>query len=84
MSRRTPPRIIAVRAVALLTALMGVVNLLSAVLPALHARFVVLRAFLPLEVVRGAHLAFGLWRRKKVALIITMGLCVVTAVSHLI
>ncbi len=96
MSRRTPPRIIAVRAVALLTALMGVVNLLSAVLPALHARFVVLRAFLPLEVVRGAHLAsalagfallvvaIGLWRRKKVAWIITMGLCVVTAVSHLI
>ena len=42
---------------ALLTALMGVVNLLSVTTPALRERVALLRDFLPLEVRDGSHLA---------------------------
>jgi phosphatidylglycerol lysyltransferase len=68
-----------VHIIAALTALMGVVNMLSALTPALHDRLRLLERYLPLQVIRGGHLASALagfallllstslWRRKQVA-----------------
>jgi len=90
------PGVWSVRAVALLTALMGVVNVLSAVTPSLHGRLMLLERFLPVEAHRGAHLAAALigfallmlagnlWRRKRVAWLLTMILLGISAVSHLL
>ena len=81
---------------AVLTAVMGIVNLLSSVIPALRDRVELLRTVLPLAVRHGAHLAaalagfallvmaMGLWRRKRVAWVMTLALLMVTAVSHLV
>ncbi len=86
----------AVRGVAVLTAVMGMVNVLSGANPGLHPRLVLLRGVLPLEVLHGARLAsvlagfalvlvaIGLWRRKRIAWGITVGLCIVTAITHLV
>ncbi|HEV8338932.1 MAG TPA: flippase-like domain-containing protein [bacterium] len=85
-----------VRGAALLTAAMGVVNVLSAVLPALPQRLVVLERFSPLSVRHGAHaaaalagfalllLALGLWRRKRMAWALSLGVLAVSVVSHLL
>lgn len=85
-----------VRAVSLLTALMGLVNLISATLPALHERSVLLRPVLPLEVRYGSHLATALagfalltlaqhlWRRKRTAWALCIAALFVSAVSHLL
>jgi phosphatidylglycerol lysyltransferase len=84
------------RAVALLTAAMGVVNLFSATMPALQTRVVVLRPYLPLEVRHASHLAAalagfallvlaqGLWRRKHAACYLTVAVLAASAVSHLL
>lgn len=80
----------------MLTFLMGVVNLVSAVQPALLARLLILRTLIPLEVRFGSRLtsafagfallllAGGLWRRKRVAWILTISLLFVSGVSHLL
>jgi len=85
-----------VRVVALLTGVMGVVNVLSAVTPTLSDRLHVLRQILPLEVRHGGHLTAALagfallllsrslWRRKRVAWFLTLGVLILSAVSHLV
>jgi phosphatidylglycerol lysyltransferase len=80
-----------VRFAAVLVALMGVINVLSAVTPSLSDRLKVLEQYSPLEVQRGGHLtaalagfallvlARGLWRRKRVAwllALVTLGLSI--------
>lgn len=79
-----------------LTALIGVVNLLSAVTPSLPNRVKWLEQFFPFEVRAGAHffaavtgflllaLATNLLRRKRIAWLITVGLLVVSIVSHVL
>jgi phosphatidylglycerol lysyltransferase len=84
LSRRQPqgfptPKQIGVWATALLTALIGLVNLWSAVTPGLPRRVAWLREFFPVEIRVGAHLfaalsgffllllAANLLRRKRVA-----------------
>ncbi|MFB2773519.1 phosphatidylglycerol lysyltransferase domain-containing protein [Pelatocladus sp. BLCC-F211] len=81
---------------ALLTGLVAVVNLLSAVTPNLYGRTFLLKEFLPFEIRAGGHifaaltgfvlltLATNLLRRKRVAWLLTIGLLVISIVSHLI
>jgi len=85
-----------VRLVALVTALMGVVNLLSTVTPSLMDRLKIIESYLPLMVSRGGHLtaalagfalmslSVGLWRRKHNAWILTLAVLIVSAVSHML
>jgi len=85
-----------VKLVAILTALMGVVNLISATFPALMDRLKVIENIFPLEVRRGSHLtaalagfallmlAVNLRRRKRVAWLASLVLMIVSGVSHLI
>jgi len=85
-----------VRVSAILTLLMGIVNLISAVQPALLDRLAILREIVPLEVRVGSRftsalagfalilLTSSLWRRKRVAWLITVGLLLVSSFSHLI
>jgi uncharacterized protein (TIRG00374 family) len=73
-----------VRVVALLTALMGLVNVISAVTPSFAARVQIIEKYSPLEVRHGSHLtaalagfallslAGSLWRRKRVAWLLTV------------
>ena len=82
--------------VCVLTALVGVVDLLAAVLPALPERLRLLEELFPLEVRTGArvfgafasfllfNLAFALRRRKRQAWLIACCLLVVSIISHLI
>lgn len=82
--------------IAILTALMGVVNILSAMFPAMLDRLKILRQYLPLEVRSGSHLAAtlagfallllaaNLWRRKQVAWLLTLVVLLVSVVSHLL
>mgnify|MGYP001450413228 CR=1 FL=1 len=84
-----------VRFTAVLMALMGVINVVSAVTPSLIDRLKLLEQFSPLEVQRGGHLtaalagfalmvlARGLWRRKRVAWILSLITLGVSIVSHL-
>lgn len=81
---------------ALLTGLVGIVNLLSAVTPSLPDRVKWLTHFLPFEVQVGAHffaaitgfalltLAANLLRRKRVAWVLTVGLLVASILSNLL
>jgi len=85
-----------VHAVALLTALMGVVNILSAVTPSLMERLRLLEKYSPLEVTRGGHLtsalagfallllASSLWRRKRVAWLLTIIVLAGSILTHLL
>jgi phosphatidylglycerol lysyltransferase len=87
---------VGVRIVALLTATMGVVNVLSAVRPTMQYRLRILEQFSPLQVTRGGHLtsalagfallllASGLWRRKRVAWLLTLVVLVASVFTHLI
>lgn len=81
---------------AFLTALVGVVNLLSAVTPNLHERTHFLKGFLPFEIRASGHvfaaltgfilltLATNLLRRKRIAWLLTVGLLVISIFSHLL
>jgi phosphatidylglycerol lysyltransferase len=85
-----------VHLLALLTALMGLVNILSAVTPSLPARVDALRSILPLAVRHGSHLAAalagfallliadGLWRRKQLAWGMAVGMLVASAFTHML
>jgi phosphatidylglycerol lysyltransferase len=85
-----------VRLIAMLTAVMGVVNLLSSVTPSLMSRLETIKGYLPLIVRQGGHLtaalggfalmslSIGLWRRKRTAWILTLAVLVVSAISHII
>jgi len=93
LTRRTQ---IALWTVALLTAVVGVVNLLSAVTPNLPERTALLREFFPFEIRVGGHifaaitgfvlltLATNLLRRKRVAWLLTVGILIVSILSHLV
>ena len=84
-----------VRLAAILTALTGIVNVLSAVTPGLAERVQVLQGVLPLELRHGARLttvllgfallvlSANLWRRKRVAWLLTIAALLVSIVSHL-
>lgn len=85
-----------VRLIAVLTGTMGLVNVLSALTPALAARAAVLERFSPLAVTRGSNLtavlagfaliilAYGLTQRKRTAWLATFILLLLSAVSHLL
>ena len=82
--------------VTILTGLVGVVNLLSAVTPNLYGRNHWLRQFLPFEIRIGGHifaaltgfilltLATNLLRRKRVAWVLTVSLLMISIISHLL
>ncbi len=85
-----------VRLVSILTWLMGAVNLLSAVRPAMMSRLVLIQDTVPLEVRAGSRLtialagfalfllAGSLWRRKRTAWLVTVLLLTLSAVTHLL
>ena len=85
-----------VKTLALLTAFTGIINVLSAVTPALIERLRLVREVLPLEVSRSGRLsatlagfallllAGNLWRRKRVAWLLTIIVLVIAAISHLL
>ena len=93
---RNRQKAIGLWSVSLLTALMGLINLLSAATPSLPDRVAWLRDVLPLEVrvsgrlfaaVSGFFLlmlAANLLRRKRLAWGLTVGLLIVSIVSHLV
>lgn len=84
------------RVLALLTAAMGVVNVLSAMTPAMTERSVILEIFSPLEVTQGGRLtavlagfallvlSHGLARRHRTAWWLTLAALAVSLVSHLL
>jgi len=81
---------------AILTGLVGVVNLLSAVTPNLHGRSHWLKQFLPFEITASGHifaaltgfvlltLSTNLLRRKRIAWLITVSLLIISIFSHLL
>ncbi len=85
-----------VHAVALLTAVMGVVNVISAVTPSLIDRIRLLTQYSPFTVVRGGHLASalagfallllstGLWRRKQMGWLLTLSILILSIPIHLL
>lgn len=85
-----------VRFSSLLTLLMGLVNLSSAVQPALQDRLALIRTIFHLEVTHGSRLtsalagfalillAGNLWRRKRTAWLLTVILLVVSIAAHMI
>ena len=85
-----------VHGLALLVAVMGVINVLSAVTPSLPTRLEPLRRLFPLVVRHGSHLAAalagfallliadGLWRRKRLAWALAIATLLVSAVAHMI
>src|SRR5581483_5870917 len=87
---------ISVRAVALMTAMMGMVNVLSAVTPSMHNRLRLLEKYSPLQVTHGGHLtsalagfallllAASLWRRKRVAWLLTVLVLIASIITHLL
>jgi phosphatidylglycerol lysyltransferase len=85
-----------VRIVALLTAVMGIVNLFSAIIPAMHNRMVIIRDIFPMEVLHGSRLAAALagfalfllasslWRRKRTAWLLTILILFISIVTNLV
>jgi phosphatidylglycerol lysyltransferase len=83
-------------AVALLVAAVGLIDVLSAVLPALTARLAVLQEVIPETARHGARitaalagfgllmLAHGLWRRKQLAWLLSILLLCLSIVSHML
>ena len=88
--------LIGVWSASVLTGLMGVVNLWSSIFPGDPVRIEWLNLFLPIEMRSEAHLfsaicgflfltmAIHLSRRKRMAWGITIGLCVMSVISHII
>ncbi|MDR3710167.1 MAG: phosphatidylglycerol lysyltransferase domain-containing protein [Capsulimonadaceae bacterium] len=85
-----------VRILALLIGGMGIINVLSAVHPALRDRFSIILQYLPVEVARDSRLAStfagfvmllvgsSLWRRKRAAWMIAVAALAISVVTHLI
>ncbi len=85
-----------VRIVAIFTAMMGMISILSAVTPSLMSRISKLEEYIPLMVRHGGHLtaamtgfglvilAGGLWRRKHVAWLLTLIALGISILSHLV
>ncbi len=88
--------VVGVRMVALLTAAMGVVNVLAAIRPSMEHRLRLLEQYSPLQVTHGGHLtsalagfallvlSSGLWRRKRVAWLLTLIVLLASIVTHLL
>jgi phosphatidylglycerol lysyltransferase len=84
-----------VHLIALLTAAMGVINVLSAVTPSLHYRLRLLEQYSPFTVTTGGHLtsalagfallllSVSLWRRKRMGWILTLVVLVISIPTHL-
>jgi phosphatidylglycerol lysyltransferase len=84
-----------VRLVALLTALMGVINFLSGITPSLQYRLRLLEQYSPFTVTRGGHLtsalagfalfllSVSLWRRKQVGWLLTLIILILSIFVHL-
>lgn len=84
-----------VHLVALLTAAMGVVNLLSAVTPSLKYRLRLLEQYSPFSITIGGHLtsalagfallllSVSLWRRKQLGWILTLAILLISIPIHL-
>jgi phosphatidylglycerol lysyltransferase len=95
-AQRTLTEAWSVRFAAILVALMGIINVLSAVTPSLAERLALLEQFSPLEVQRGGHLTaalagFGLLalagnlsRRKRVAWMMTLFVLGISIISHML
>ncbi len=95
-NRRTLTETWGVRFAAILVALMGIVNLLSAVTPSLADRLALLMRSSPLEVRQGGHLtaalagfallllAVNLARRKYIAWLLTLVVLGISVISHLV
>jgi phosphatidylglycerol lysyltransferase len=93
---RVSSEVVGVRMVALLTAAMGIVNVLSAVRPSMQHRLRWLEQYSPLQVTHGGHLtsalagfallmlASGLWRRKRVAWLLALVVMLGSIVTHLV
>lgn len=85
-----------VRLAAVLTGLMGGVNLFSAIIPALRDRLLLMENTIPLEVRHGSRLASALagfallllaghlWRRKRMAWLLTIIILVISMLTHLL
>ena len=94
--KKRNPKTLSIRIVALLTALMGIINVLSVTTPALSDRVALLHHHLPLEVRYGSHLATALsgfallllarhlWRRKQTAWLLTVLILAISAISNLL
>ncbi|MCE9647729.1 MAG: phosphatidylglycerol lysyltransferase domain-containing protein [Chloroflexi bacterium] len=90
------PELTIVRSISLLTAAMGIVNVLSAVTPSLKDRLKLLEEYSPFGVSRGGHLtsalagfallllAVSLWRGKRVGWLLTVGILSISIPTHLI
>lgn len=85
-----------VRFSALFTYLMGIINLISTVKPALENRLALIKSVVPLEILNGSRitsalagfalllLAGSLWRRKQTAWILTVILLTISILAHMI
>jgi phosphatidylglycerol lysyltransferase len=85
-----------VHLVALLTALMGAINFLSAITPAMQYRLRLLEQYSPLAVTRGGHLTSALagfallllsvsiWRRKQMGWLLTIIILILSIFAHLL
>jgi phosphatidylglycerol lysyltransferase len=95
-TERTRSGVWSVRAVALLTTLMGIINVLSAMTPGLSARLAQLDPVVPVQAQEGAHFAaivlggfllligVNLWRRKRTAWLLAIGTLLLSAILHII
>lgn len=95
-NQRTLTETWGVRFAAIFVALMGIINVLSAVTPSLAERLAILEKYSPLEVQRGGHLtsalsgfallvlARNLARRKHVAWLLALATLAISVVSHLV
>jgi phosphatidylglycerol lysyltransferase len=84
-----------VRLVAILTAVMGILDVLSGLTPTMRSRLVILEQYSPFGVDNGGHLttvlagfallilANGLWRRKRLAWAMTVTILVISVPVHL-
>jgi phosphatidylglycerol lysyltransferase len=84
-----------IRLVALLTAAMGIIDVLSGLTPTMHNRLVILQQYSPFGVDNGGHLtsvlagfallilANGLWRRKRLAWALAVSILIISVPVHL-
>lgn len=94
--RRFSVEAVSVRAVAVMTGVMGIVNVLSSITPSMRTRLRLLEQYSPLQVTHGGHLtsalagfallllAVNLWRRKRVAWLLTVLVLAASAITHLL
>jgi phosphatidylglycerol lysyltransferase len=82
--------------IAILTATMGVVNVLSAITPSLADRLKIIESFIPFGITTGGHLtsalagfallvlSIGLSRRKQLSWVLTLAVLVISILVHLL